>query len=485
MSVAQQERNGRLERTLRRVAVAGVALLALATVWSCGEPPEAADTRPSVVLIVVDTLRADHLSLYGYPRATSPNLDRFAAGALVYDRAFTVTNHTLPAHVSLLTGAHPAAHGVHSNGWKFDGRYRTLAQRLGEIGYETAAFVSGFPLTADSGLDAGFKAYAEAKVRGQKVGKIHGRLTNTRALRWLETHHESPFFLLVHYYDTHPQFATEPGVEPPFVVDEVLEARLEEIGASDLTVEEVSSAVLRLDNEPLSLPEAVNVYDNRIHRVDQLIADVFAALRRHGVWDDSLIIVTSDHGEGLGQHRYYTHDLYLYEEQLRIPLIVRPPAGQRFRPGRIGAAVSLLDVYPTVLASVGLEAGAELPGRRLPWRASAGGLPPRWIVAQRRHFHDGDHQRLEPRFAADTSLYALRGDGPLKYLRTGRGDEELYDLSADPGELRNLASERPEDCARLAAELSRWLAEQAAGEPGEAPEIDPESRRLLESLGYL
>ncbi len=455
------------------VAALGVALVA------CG--PE---RPPNVVLIVVDTLRADRLSVYGYPRPTTPNLERLADESVVFDDALTVMSHTLPAHVSLLTGVHPTTHQVLSNGWVYEGAWPTLAARLRGAGYATAAFVSGFPLVRRSGLASGFQVYEDVVIGGRNHSKVEGELTNRRVLRWLRATPPQPFFLMVHYFDTHTPYTwPEPG-PLPLPLDAAFQERFERDGLAGLEVRDVKSSGIAFRGAEIGLAEAGNVYDNLVLRVDGLIGELLDELRSQALLDDTLLVVTSDHGEGLGQHGYYSHGLHLYEEQLRIPLIVRPPRGAGWQPGRSKAAVSLLDVVPTVLELAGLPARDGLHGRSLS-EAAAGELParPRYLVAQRRHF-PRRARIARGEFASSTDLHAVRGDGRLKYLRDGSGKEELYDLEADPSELRNLVETRVADAEAFRRRLEERLAALDPGRPVQEPDLDEETRRRLEELGY-
>jgi arylsulfatase len=442
---------------------------------------------PDVFVIVVDTLRADHLSTHGYFRRTSPTLDRLAEEALVFENAFTVMNHTLPAHLSLMTGVDPTAHGILSNRWGYVfGKYRTLAERLRERGYATAAFVSGLPLRSASGLNKGFEVYEDTRdASGELQIRVPGERTTRLASSWLGSVTDRPFFLFVHYFDTHPPYVDPEEFEPAFRVDAELLAYLERLGTAGLDVDAVSPTGVELNGRRAPLPELVNAYDNQIHRVDGLIGQLLEALERTGRADETLLVVTSDHGEGLGQHGYYHHGLHLYEEQLRIPLIVRPPKGAAWTPGRVRGAVSLLDVPPSVLALIGVPAEGVFHGRPLPLEPTGPAVEPRWLVAQRRHYSTRDRGQYG-RFSADTSLHVVRGDEAFKYLRTGDGAEELYDLAADPGEQRDLAAENPAECRRLAARLDAELARLSPdADPAAHTEVDPRTEDLLEELGYL
>ncbi len=453
-----------------------------------GDSPGGVEARRNnVLLIVVDTLRADHLPLYGYFRPTSPILARMAESSLVFDNAFTVMSNTLPAHVSLMTGVHPATHNVLSNGWQYDGRYPTLAERLGSAGYATAAFVSGFPLVADSGLGAGFEVYQDVTIEpGKRASKVLGELTVRRAADWLEAQAGGPFFAFVHFFDTHVQFYTPRGFMPPFSVDADLRSYMDTLGVSNLAMDEISPIPILLDGQRLQLAEAINAYDNQIYYVDGLIARLLEVLERTGADEDTMVVVTSDHGEGLGQHAHFSHGLHLYEEQLRIPLVIRPPSRARWQPARIRSAVSLLDVMPTVLELAGLDPDPWLQGESLgfAFQGRDSGTE-RWLLAQRRFFTKSRQEQLGERFTAPVPLHAVRGDSPWKYLRSGDGVEELYDLESDPHERHNLAEQRPEDARQLAATLDQLLAERTAGTPPEAPVIDDETREKLRALGYI
>jgi len=480
-----------ITRLLRRSSLIRAAIWMLAATlggYGCSDGPPSASSpvAPNVVMIVVDTLRADHMSLYGYGRATTPTLDRLAQESIVFDNASTVMSHTLPAHISLVTGVHPATHQVLSNGWTYSGPYATLAERLKARGHATAAFVSGFPLARDTGFDRGFELY-DAMPRGRggmPESKRNGEETNAQVLRWLDDQARQPFFLLVHYFDTHVPYTSPPGGETIFEVDDGLRQHMQEIGAADLVMAQVSHAPVTLDGVELSLVQAVNAYDNQIHRVDRNIGALLDALEERGLLEESLLIVLSDHGEGLGQHRYYSHGLHLYEEQLRIPLILRPPTAFDWKPGRVGAAVSLLDVVPTVLETLGLPEVGLLQGRSLGQAIAKERTTERGFVSQRRHFSSKNREKRN-RFAADTTLHALRGDFPFKYLRSGEGEEELFDLSVDRGETINLAGDRPQELARMRVMLDRLLAERSkVGEVSEQ-DVDPEIRKALEALGYI
>ncbi len=394
-------------------------------------------------------------------------------------------SHTLPAHVSLMTGVHPAAHRVLNNRWKYSGRYPTLAQQLSGRGYATGAFVSGLPLQSGAGLSDGFEVYEDTTgADGEVAVRLPGEAVTERAIAWLETPRDGPFFLFVHYFDTHAPYDGTRLDEQPFRVDAALRERMDRLGISGQAVDEISRTPIGVNGVPAELPELINAYDNQIHRVDGLIAQLLEALEDTGAAERTLLIVTSDHGEGLGQHGYYWHGMSLYEEQLHVPLIVRPPAGSAWTPGRIAQPVSLLDIAPTVLDVVGAPAQGFSHGRPLPLDLGRPqGSSPRWLVAQRRYFMKAARAR-GGRFTPSLSLSVLRGPDSLKFMRSGDGAEELYDLATDPSELHDLAPERREELAGLRARLDAAIEERTRDAPIVRQELDAETERMLETLGY-
>lgn len=449
--------------------------------------------KPDVVLVVIDTLRADHLPSYGYPRQTAPNLEALADEALVFDDALSVMGLTLPAHVSIMTGIHPWTHHIARNGRVYDGPFPTLAERLSEAGYQSGAFVSGIPLAGRQGLDRGFDRYRDTRNQADHLEpRISAEVTTGRVLDWLEELGPEPFFLFVHYYDTHTPYNFPADRALPFREDEGLAAIMRGTGVARRSIDELIPEV-RLNGRKVELPSAINAYDNAIHRVDSQLGELLSALDRIGRADRTLLIVTSDHGEGLGQHGYYQHQKNLYEEQLHIPLIVRPPALEGVKPGRVRGATSQLDIAPTILDFAGLAPNHPSHGHS--FRARMGragrraGTPEpddlgRWTLACRLAFAKKHEGKRLPEFSAPSPLCVARGDDAFKYLRHGDGREEVYDLNRDPGEQRNLAGRDGAAMARLRRVMNRLEERFATGLPGQQKAIDPALREQLEALGY-
>lgn len=263
---------------------------------------------PSIILISVDTLRPDHLPAYGYRAIRTPQLDRFRADAVLFDRAWSPYPLTAPAHASMLTGLLPAQHGIRDNsGWTLSTKVPTVAEELARRGYATAAMVSSRVLASKTGLGRGFASYDAPSAAERDGGQ-----TAAAALRWI-ARQKQPFFLLLHLYEPHTPYRGS--------------------------------------------------YDEEIVRVDTILGTFFDELRRTRVYDPALILFVSDHGEGLGEHDEKQHGVLLHRTTLQVPLIVKLPNNAR-RGGRIAADAQLIDLAPTILGYVGASSKA-LPGSPL------------------------------------------------------------------------------------------------------------------------
>lgn len=438
-----------------------LALLLMACcVAACGVP------RPSLVLVTVDTLRADRLGVYGYRRDTSPVLDRFAEDAVVFENIMTEMATTLPAHASLMTSTPPSRHGVRSNSSKLRtypngaSGLQTLAQALAETGYATAAFVSAAPLRARTGIAAGFAEFDEPEEPSRRGG-----LTVARAGEWLRrmASDPRPLFLWVHIWDPHSPYAPAPSCE------------------GDLTSRDpgLLEALAPIDSPELrSTPRRQNLYDQEVRCADQAIGLLLDELRALELYDPSAIVVTADHGESLGQHGALYHGK-LYREQLHVPLIVKLPAsrGAGSREPRLGSHV---DLVPTLIGQLGMELPAtytaQLEGRDLLARSTE----PRFVLSER-----SAKQLSRERTRHKGWRYALTSER-WKLLAGGAEEPALFDALTDPYETTDLIA-RQEDVARAMSErLVELLAERDRRRPGEPVEqVDPDLIRELEALGYL
>ena len=432
---------GRRRRAARWALPAALCAL-LAT--GCGEPP-----RPSLLLVTVDTTRADHLGAYGYGRDTSPTLDALAEEGVLFEHAFSHAPITLPSHTSMLTGALPPAHGVRDNGrFVAADDLETLPEMLSEQGYATGAFVSAFVLDSRFGLDQGFDVYddsftaewsedklRDAKIYNQMVTDRPADQTTERAIAWLAERGDEPFFLWVHYYDPHQRYA------PPHPWDQRFQDSL---------------------------------YDGEIAFMDSQIARLFDAFRERGQWDRTAVVVTGDHGESLGQHGEATHAVLAYDSTLRVPLLVKPPAAVSVERKVVTDGVSHVDLLPTVCDLLGLPTPGGLPGRSL--------LPA--IQGRTQPARAAYFESALPRFSFGWEpLFGVRA-GAWKYIHAP--EPELYDLASDPNEQRNVAGRETERRAELESLLFRTVEENPPLiQSPETGAMDDDVRRRLAALGYV
>ncbi len=331
---------------------------ALAMAWAfaglaAAEPAAVSEqTVDSVVLITIDTLRADHVSAYGGPVPT-PAIDRLAAQGVLLETAYTPTPSTGPAHASLLTGLHVWRHGAAHNASPVDPRLPTVADSMKRGGRATAAFVSSYILHRRFGFNQGFDTYAfepsEPYVWRNKAFKrfwTRGAETTRAANRWLTDHREKPFFLWVHYFDPHWPYRPPVGyaVSPKDPVD--------------MKGKRIPRDQKVRDRKHLK--KLNRAYRGEVAYVDAQVSALLERLRMLALEERTAVVLTSDHGEGLGDHAVMEHGLHLYEELIRIPLIVRSPGIPAGR--RLAGAAQLEDLAPTLLALVGLPAPPTLDG---------------------------------------------------------------------------------------------------------------------------
>ncbi len=481
---------------------AGVALLLLVT--SQAEWPRSgsrmriaeaapAPEGPGVVLVVLDTLRRDHLALYGYERDPMPRLEHFARDALVFDAAWSTSSWTLPSHASMFTGLPPRSHGAHGyrgeartgNAHPLPDAVDTLAERVRRHGAATGAVVSNhFYLSPRFGLDAGFETYwVPSPRRGLVVPGLdalahsfdpHGvervrwayyrahEITD-RALQWLGAHGDRSFFLFVNYMDAHAPNRAPPTAAAP------LEAESTPAGAR-FELEQV------MEGQPLPAAvhrHLVNEYDRELSRLDTQLGRLLDALEAPPLAGRTTVIVTSDHGEHFGEHALVDHSRDLWEEGLAVPLVIRGPG---VTPGRRADPVSITSLHGTVLERLGAEGGA----------GSLLGPAPPAVVAE---WYASEHSaHLDPRYGGrfDRDVRVYR-EGAHKLRRTARGAVSVYDLGRDPGEAADLAASDPALRARLERGLDAWLAAHPPArerDAGSAPPIDPEHLEQLRALGY-
>jgi arylsulfatase A-like enzyme/Tfp pilus assembly protein PilF len=434
---------GRSARRKLLFLAAGVAL-AIACIALIRFSPTFGARRPNVLIVTIDTLRADHLGCYGYRAARTPHIDQLATEGVLCTDAIAAAPITMPSHSSILTGLLPPAHGVRDNGaYALGDDNVTLAERLKARGYSTQAFVSAIVLARRYNLTQGFDGYdddlwAEDSPKLFMIRDRPAARTADRAIAWLErwagTPERKPFFLWVHFFDPHQPY----------------EASAEDAAG------------------------AATPYDAEITSADRGVGRLLEALRARGVLDDTLVVLTADHGESLGEHGEKTHALFVYDATVRVPLVLRYP---RLLPkGTVyPGSVRSVDIVPTVLAALRLPGGRETQGRDLldPLRGRSAPLDlPQYAESLLSELGFG----MAP-------LYSVR-QGGFKFIRAPR--PELYDLRNDPRELHNLYATDRGRAGRLERELDRLLQESArqAHAARENP-MSRESEEALRALGYV
>ncbi len=468
-------------RFVRAVSVAAVVVLLLAAFGATRSPGRRAEQaawpgRPNVILISLDTVRADHLGCYGYEHDTTPALDAFARQAVRFERAYTPQPWTLTAHMSLLTGLTPSVHGVLEE-TALPRAIPTLAEAFSAAGYLTAAVLDPVVwLDARYGFARGFDVFQRPYGSAERK--------NAYVTRLLDDLGGGPFFLFLHYYDAHSD-----KDRLPYDADRQDHERFAswyegDFSGCDGQARCASDLLKAVNAGQTSLPADVvayvrSLYDAGLRSLDRQLGHLFDDLERRGLLADSIVIVTSDHGEAFLEHGRVLHG-DLYEHTARVPLIVRTPDTQGG--GAVDELASLVDVAPTLAA---LCVDVEMPpgqGRSFAHalggeRAPSSGEPREYVLLDQGRDTYGVHT------------------GAFKLIRSGEG-EELYDLRADPGERRNLVSEqdtsadviRLRQLGELAAGQSRRLRDEfELGDPGQggadAP-LDPAEREVLRQLGY-
>ena len=445
------------------------ALLAAAAAEGCGAP---SPRIGNVVLVTIDTLRADHLGCYGYPRPTSPFLDSLAARSLLFERAVSASSHTAPSHATLLTSLYPEQHGVLVNGLSLSGSLWSFASVARDSGAEPAGFAS---VSFLSGLGGEFETWDSEVPDGELFRTAD--LTVDRVAAWLGARDPlRPFFLWVHFYDVHEHKA-DTRIPP---------GPLERISSHRRDRKDDFLAFLREQRGYTGSRVTRNFdrYDSQIAFVDSQIGRLYERVEAHAAGARTLWVVTSDHGEGMGDHGYGGHGRYLYDEQIHVPLIIHDSA-DHFAPASVPSLVRHVDVLPTLAELAGVphtgDAGRIEGGSLVPWLDDPLRVARRLAFAQRR---PPDPRRLE-RGWSPGQLIVARGDR-FKYISSSHAPDEFYDLLRDPHETMNLAGGDSQEERRLREWLRRKDAalrrDRRAGEAGAIPEELIES---LRALGYL
>ncbi len=463
----------------------------------------AASGSPNIIFISLDTVRADHLSTYGYERKTAPELSRFAAGATLYRNAIATSNHTLPTHSSVFTGLHPRTHGAHNEPPRgdqlrpLDAAFRTAAETLAQNGYVTGAVAGNWAMLGKAmGVMQGFEylyAVRPAPFTGNALARSCLRqglaVLLQPFLNTLEFDRQfykaekinvevdslldqaagaSPFFLFANYMDAHaPYLPPEPFTDRYPGRANLSYRRYLNMVNPILSGEETLTG---RDHDHL-----ISQYDGALAYLDSQLRPLLDSLRDRGLYDDSLIIMMGDHGESMGEKRFIGHGLTVFQNQVHVPLLIKYP-GQR--EGKvIDEVVSQVDLLPTLLAAAGIETNQKLPGRNLNRPIETDGF--RAISSE---FRIDLYHQLHSKFGLlNRSIVA---DG-FKLIAYADGSTELYDLTADPDEEHDLSRQQAELAQRLAGEISQWAEQTPRYASIGSSNADPAQLERLKALGYV
>jgi len=428
-------------------------------------------TARNLVIVTLDTTRADHLEIYGYPRPTSPALALFGQQSIVFDAAYAPTSTTLPAHWSLFTGVYPFEHGLLDNmGVVDDGQVfianpevSSLVEVAQAQGFQTAAFVSSVALKRHTGVDRGFQTFDEPAGTTRVAPE-----TVERALSWLEGA-QAPFLLWVHFIDPHWPYAPPEHFSAMFHADASVEAMLQSRGAV-LSISQIHQVGAGGgETTQARTVDLIDAYDAEIRLMDSQLARLFSGLQKQGLWHDTAVVIAGDHGESLGQHRALSHG-DIHGEQLRVPLMVAIPGAA---PRRVAEAVSLVDVAAMTLPQVAGDWSGFLASGRGRDVLSAAIQGPVYA------------QRTEHPFGA-TWAWSMVEEGWKVVVEPDTDRVQLFNLMDDPHELNDRAAGEPERLAEMRARLlTEFDRQRASYTPTQGGALDGATREQLEALGYI
>jgi arylsulfatase A-like enzyme len=477
--------------------------------------------KPNIILITMDATRPDHLSCYGYERLTTPNLDKFSQEGVIYKNAYATAPWTLPSHASMFTGMYPTKHGAHHdfnppqsgkdlsetqnekysdfqnlflrNIFKLSEGNYTLAEILSERGYRTAGIIGGLFCHSIYGLAQGFDYYNDKIFTnvnkdisffiiyqgvnlffplndfitqyGYHIKRIASQL-NRLVFKWLKENHEQPFFLFVHCMDAHAPYIPPPPYDEYFGKrDKGIIMNFAPKGDLSYVTAELNLGFSVMGGKHRLTPEerelVVFRYDGGIRYLDHCLGLLFEKLKALKAYDKTLIIVTSDHGEAFGEHNQMYHGLTIYEEILRVPLIIKYPSPSSRR-GVVEKRVSLVDLLPTILAFLNYPIPSGIDGKVL---------------------ENSDHPVIAER---DTCASRAIYQGRDKYIWTSNSLHELYDLERDPREEENLITRFPHKAEAMERTLNEWSASFTPPKTrGDEVKISKTTDEALRALGYI
>ncbi len=473
--------NELLATTLKAAGTLAILLVVVLTALACGET-----RQPDIILVVLDTVRSDFTRPDQQGKTNTPSLDQLATGGTLFSNAWSNSPWTLPAHASIFTGALPSAHGCTTRSLRFDHAEPTMAELLTDAGYETAAFFSNPWLTdRATGLLRGFSIRGEVPFAGfgdsgiRSGGDQGGKGINTKVADWLHRRSgEVPFFLFINYLEAHLPYHPPADYRRRVLRDLPADA--------EVTVQwshEFNAGLHPSDS--VDWDRVRRLYAGDVHTVDRMLSALIEILKNEGLFEDTILIVTSDHGENLGDHGLMEHQLSIHETLLAVPLVIRAP-GRLPSVDRIDP-VMLTDLFATILDFAGIDAaGSDELSRSLlagpgtmerPLIAEYGGAAPSLLRYLR---------QLNPDLATAplASAYRTVRQGDLRLTLGSNGSVVLNDLVSDPSQMLNLASEKTRQVAALRSLLEKLSAGHRLQSAGPT-KMDDGTRQKLQSLGYV
>jgi len=459
-------------------------LLNFLVTFSTGCSPEV-NRPPNIILIVLDTVRKDHLSCYGSKRETTPNIDRLAGQGVLFTNAVSTASWTLPSHASMFTGLYPSTHKAtfakaHIEDVTaltkvnfLDEKFTTLAEVLKDHGYSTGGFVAAAWCRAVFGLGQGFDVYSDDY---RSPGGRTAREINDDAFEWLKNQKKTPFFLFINYFDAHSPF------DPPQPHKTLYQDDPDSKDGYILENKTISYVIKNKTKLPNVLREKIlALYDGEIHYVDSEVGRLVAFFKTLKVYDNSIIIITSDHGESFGEHYLMDHGRALYEELIDVPLIIIGPNTPKAV--RREFLVQNVDFMPTILDLLKIEIPLSCQGKSfLKPMMSQDTSPTRMSAFSEASAEQNWIKDYGERFNRNQKSIRTK---EWKLIRSSNGEIELYQISTDPEELWNLVEDKPEEASRLMENLFQWERTVYSDKPESQKDIGEETQEQLRSLGYI
>lgn len=421
----------------------------------------------NLILVSIDTLRADHLGCYGYAKPTSPAIDAFSAKGVLFNNVSATSPWTLPSHSSLLTGLYPRHNNIIANPNNpvpsLPPNSITLAAILKKQGLQTAAFVNSTLINKNRGFDQGF---CDFKYFQEDESQIFPSYVIDEGIKWLSKHGEKPFFLFLHSYDVHSDYRSLPRYEKQFV--STYNGKID-----GSTKQLIDFGKGRININSKDLKHLISLYDAGVRQFDDEMSKLFNFLEQKRLLDSTLVIITSDHGEEFLEHGNVLHGKSHFQESIHIPLVIRGPG---IPVKRINTIASLVDIMPTILSQFGFPTLSTLDGIDLSrqWKNSPDESIKRSIYIESEH--DWQNSKYNTTFAIRDQRYKL-------FFNVITGKVELFDLLHDQGEKTNIASMHKHRVSSMLEDLKNFIKSQKSGP--QASELSEKEIEKLQSLGYL